>query len=343
MHLSEALRRILAPHPTTTDMQPYVALTIRIATVYLHKRIHARTIHPDFFGLSVHDLAVDCIGPLYERDGSGRFVQLHAYYTPLGWDSLSEEELLSFTRRLVYSKVHQQLSRLYKESDPSLEKILRNIRNAIRKNSRLTEDRRNGELWVQVTTETEHIRQLPEIPWEYLEGLLVVDLSGKSVMPEVMDRVACILDQQNIYRRSYPLTLLGLLIRTAFLRIGVATTPEETDTSSAIRPEELEAAITGTVTAVFDKKHRLYVEKGTVAETTFSAYREAVQAILRAEFILNDGHATSYHDHLAAGIPLLTLEQYHQEHRCRFEYLVKLARAAFVRQIRRELGIGKVP
>ena len=123
MQLRESIRQILSPHPAPAASTPFIDLTLRIASLYLSKRIRTGTIHPEFFGLTPDDLAIDCIGPLFERDARGQFVQLQSYYTSLHWESLSDAELLAATRRIVFSKVHQQLTRSLPDHDPSLEKV----------------------------------------------------------------------------------------------------------------------------------------------------------------------------------------------------------------------------
>lgn len=337
MHIREALRRILAPHPAHADIEPFVSIALHMAALYLHRRASSGSLHPAFFGLTVEDLTIDCVGPLFERDVRGRFPQLVTYYERLSWESLSDEELTAHTRRLVFSKVHQQLARLYKETDPSLEKILRNLRNAIRAHPQLNEDRRGGELWVQAAGETARQRHLPEMPWEYLEGHLIATLSGSIPLRQVVIHVAEILQDQRVYRKSFPLTTLALLVRTAFSRIGDTVAPEPPEQSARLQQGEIERAIAESVRAVSATKRATYVGKGKVRGDTYRAYGAAMAAILRGEFIENDGHPDAYVRYLAQELPGLTPKRYQRDHRCHLEYLVKLARNELLARMRDEL------
>ncbi len=336
MQLQEALRRILSPHPAHADIEPFVSAAVHIATVYLHKRAYSGSLHPDFFGITIDDLAIDCVGPLFERDQDGRFPQLHAYYEPLLWTVLSEAELLACTRRLVFSKVHQQLAHLYKETDPSLEKILRNLRNAIRVTPSLAEERRGGELWVQAVSETDRTRRLPEMPWEYLEGQLIAQLPRTVTVRDVAARVAEVFNDQEIYRRGFPLTMLALLIRTAFSRMGGDIPPEGPECHGHLRMGEIRTAIGESVRSVSEAKYETYVAKGKVSADVYRAYVATVAAILLGEFVENDGNPGAYIRHLIREMPCVDAQQYQHYHRCHLEYLVKLARKELLERMKGE-------
>jgi hypothetical protein len=336
MSIQDTLRRILSPHPSPADAEPFVALALRIATLHVQKKIGSGAINPAFFGLSAPDLAVDCVGPLFERDAQGRFVQLHGYYGSLLWEERDETELLAFTRRLVFSTIHQQLARLYKETDPSLEKLMRNLRNAIRAGTCLTEERRGDELWVELRGNKEQEQALPLMPWEYLEGELIPHIHGSTTLKDIIFHVAEILAGQHTYRGSYPFTTLALIVRTAFVRVGGVDDAGYRDTGSELTPEEVRHAVQQATAAVTASKHATYVAQGRVDKRTYDAYMDAARAILHAEFVEHDGHDKSYQERLAERIPGMSAADYQQLHRCHLEYLVKLSRQEFLRGVKQE-------
>lgn len=346
MQLRESIRQILSAHPTPAASTPFIDLTRRMASLYLSKRIRTGTLHPEFFGLTPDDLAIDCIGPLFERDARGQFVQLQSYYTSVVWESLSDVELLAATRRIVFSKVHQQLTRLYKDHDPSLEKVLRNLRNAIKSGTTLQEERRGAELWVYLPTESSSQRLLPEMPWAFLEGELTGYLHEGTSLRDIVSQVARVFENQSIYRRSFPLTSLAMLLRMAYSRMNSETDQAEPGETGRMRKEEMDTLIASALAAVEEKKRGTYVGKGKVEPAIYEAYMGAVRNILQAEFLENDGNEDSYHTHLKTQLPGLTAEEYRTEHRCHLEYLAKLVREEFLIAAKREFfgddaGIGQ--
>jgi hypothetical protein len=337
MHLRESIRHILAPHPAPAESRAYIDLTLRIATIHLLKRVNAGALTPSFFGLTPDDLALDCVGPLFARDAQGRFSHLEVYYLSIGWETLPDAELLAATRRLVYSMVHQQLVRLYRDHDPSLEKIIRNLRNAMRSTMALREDRRGGELWVATAGETPAHRSLPEMPWTYLDGELSGHLHDRTPLREVIRQCATILEGQAIYRRSVPLTSLALILRMAYARFGAVPDVDGDPGESVLRGEEAERLITEALLGIEAEKHAAYVEKGKVTAPTYAAYMSAIRGILYTEFVENDGADHSYLVLLQAHMPGLSQEEYRENHRCHLEYLAKLARERFLARVRHEV------
>jgi hypothetical protein len=337
MHLRDSIRHILSPHPVPTGCRAFIDLTLQIATIHLLKRTRAGIINPSFFGLTPEDLALDLVGPLLARDANGRFTHLEVYYASIHWESLSDAELLAATRRLVYSTVHQQLVRLYRDHDPSLEKIIRNLRNALRGTPSLHEDRRGAELWIAVASETTVHRLLPEMPWSYLEGELTGYLQERTPMRAVVQHCVAILDGQSVYRKSFPLTSLALILRMAYSRFEPDPDEQGVSTETTIRTEEADRIITNALSAIEAEKRATYVDKGKVNAQTYAAYMSAVREILRSEFVENDGTDRSYMIQLEAQIPDLTMEDYRENHRCHLEYLAKLARECFLEKMRIEL------
>jgi hypothetical protein len=345
MSLRDAIRHILSPHPAPAESAAYIDLTLRIALIHLLKRIKAGTINPSFFGLTPDDLALDCLAPLFARDAHGRFMHLETYYTALHWETLPDPDLLACTRRLVFSTVHQQLVRLYRDHDPSLEKIIRNLRNALRGHATLEEERRGNELWIRSTGETTDHRLLPEMPWVFLEGELTGYLHDRTPLRAIVQHVAAILSAQTIYRRSVPLTSLALILRMAYSRFEQEPADEGVVEEAILRPDEAEHLIRDALDNIEAEKRGTYVGKGKVTVLTYAAYFAAIRSILRAEFVENDGMDRSFHEQLQTHLPGLSADEYKEHHRCHLEYLAKLARERLLERIRKELsgGNGKAP
>lgn len=337
MHLRETIRHILGPHPTPAESSAYIDLALRIAHTHLRRRIAAGSVRTNLFGLSTDDLAIDCIAPLFARDPGGRFHRLDVYYTHAAWTTLTDADLLAVTRRLVLSAVHHQLVHLYREHDPSLEKIIRNLRNAIQGCGALEEVRRGGDLWVRCRMETNAQRALPEIPWAFLEGELTGVLQERTPLRTVVAEIGRVLETQTLYRKSFALTSLALLLRMVYARFGAGCEAIADGDEAALGQDEADRIIRVTLAELAAEKHHGYVGKGKVDAGTWAAYMAAVRSILHAEFVRDEGGADSYHEHLTAHLPGLSVAAYREHHRIHLEYLAKLGRQRFLAVMRKEL------
>jgi hypothetical protein len=337
MVLRPILQGVLSPQPSHRDIRWAVDAILRMASVYLAARQRGGTLRLDLLGGSLHDLAIDCVAPLFERDKGGSFPQLLTYYNSVNWTMLDEAELLACTRRLVFSKVNQQLAHLYKDADPSLERILRNLRNALRRSADAREERVSGDLWISLDPDDPSRRRLPVVSLEYLEIHLIPCVQDRMSMPEVLEALLGLLRSHTSYRPAVPLTVCALAVRMAFSRLGREIPEEQTKTEEFLRPEEVRRMIDQATNKVEREKFLSYVGRGKVDSCTYSRYFSAIRDMLDAEFIQRDGHDRSFREYLAAHLPGLTDPAYRENHRCHVEYLAKLSRAAFLREIGGEL------
>jgi hypothetical protein len=310
---------------------------LHIASIYLHKKHRSGALHPDLLGMSVNDIAVDCIASLFERNELGAFVQLQAYYSSAGWSTLPDEELLGCTRRLVFGCVNQQLSHLYRDADPSLEKLMRNLRNALVQIQRLIEVKETSETWVVSATENSHSKSLPLIPPEFLEAQLSPRLRERTPLLHVLHAVADIFEGQDLYRRGLPLTRLALSIRSSFSRLGSPLELDPWTDTLGLTAEEIGRLIESSLATVRSAKRDTYVEHGKVDAETYSSYFRAIGDILTAEFAENNGCERSFQEFLAEHLSGLTKQTYQDKHRCHMEYLAKLTRNQFLAITKREL------
>lgn len=338
MDILEALTGALAEPPRAAPVRALVTLCHRMALLYIRKKARAGSLHIPFFGLSTSDLALDCVSTLFSRDADGRFHHLRTYYAGAPLSTLATEELLAVTRRLVFSAVNQQIYRLLKEEDPSLDKLLRNLRAAARKTPRVSEERRGGELWICTEGETERTQMLPSMPPEFLDALLSPELRHDTSLRDVVRQLGRILETQSVYRKSCRLVALALTVRAAYARFGRDETDQTRWEETGLRHEEIMQMIDQSVESVGRRMHDTYVHHHHLGSDEFGAYLQAVRDALRNRFLDSKAGSNSLFQHLKRHLPALTPDQYRGGHRCHMEYLLRLARKDFFRQAAGELA-----
>lgn len=333
MSLRTQLISVLSDDPAPCEVRGFVKTCIAMAMVCLRGRLRAGNHHPSTAGLTVEDIATDCLGSLFERSAEGHFRLLCHYYSTEGWERLSDPELLSSTRRLVFSRVHQELCRLWKQGDPSLQKLLRNLKNALRANRRLVVRRVGHDTWLYLRSAASDPAILPVMSDEYFEAHLTTFLRADMSMRQVTEAIAALLEEQVYCRKGFPIISVALGIRNCFVRLGSAATGEA-DTFPDDRRPLLEAA----VREIRFRMSPSYVDRGKVDAETFGLYLLSVFDILHDQYILGDGDGRTFYDYLHVHRPATTREEYRRRHQGHLEYLVKLTKLEFFSSVERELG-----
>jgi hypothetical protein len=307
-----------------------------MATAYLRMKVKGGRLDPDAFGVSVDDLALDCVADFFERDQGGRFIEIVRYYGKGNGLLLSQEELLGATRRLVFSKVNEGLFRLYKENDRSLSNTIRNVKNALRYSDTLFTVVRNNEIWIQPLGPDPASEGLPLIPSELVEGRLLAQSNFRSSLRELMDIFAELLSEQEFYQRQFPLVGLALALRSMMVRTSVPPM-EVTAESPDLTQEELRTFVQSSIDRTKASMKPSYVGKGKLSDERFNLYFDCIGEILEAEYVFNNGLDLCYYDILRNRLGTLSQVHYGNHHRVYLEYLAKLTRRNFLESIRNEL------
>ena len=335
MNLRQAVESIVSDAPSALATKSLAELFHRLAIVYLRKKARTGRLKPDLFGIPLEDMAFDCIADLFNRSDQGVFVELQKYYSSLEYQGMNEDDLLGISRRLVFSKVTQDLFRQYHELDPTLHRIIRNIKDAVQQVPNVCAKRKNDEWWLSYGKNDERT-VLPVLAPEILEAYLSSVISGGMTVKEILIAVGGIFADQPQYQNAYPLFGLACIIRSTYARLGEIH-GDKIEDAKGIGAEEIDRQIAASVSAVSTSMRKTYLEKGKLDETTFTSYFSAVANILRVEFIEQDHEDGSYFNHLSKEISGLTPESYRATHRVYVEYLTKITRKHFMDEMKKEL------
>jgi hypothetical protein len=337
VHLRQTLTDILSGLPSPNRVRLAVVQFQQIAAASIQSKVRLGSLWTAPLGLAVEDIAIDCIAPLFARDAQGRFSVLHAYYGRLDWEKMSEEELLSYTRRLVFSSVNQGLVKLWKQTDPSLEKLLRNLTAAIRASDRLEIRARMGHNHVLLKSAGPSGVEREEMTQEYLEAMLSQYVREGFSMKGTVDAVVKLLEEQEVYRREVSLVRLGIAIRAVCARSALPLEEPPCSKDGGLLDQEIASSIRMSVSQIRERMEKAYVARGKTDIETYSRYFEAISQSLLARYADQDGEGLSLFSSLALMIPGLTFEAYKGEHRAILEYLFRLTESEFLGSIKGEL------
>jgi len=336
MHLTSNIPLILGKDPPPAAVKEFVYHCHQIACVYLRRKAFGGRLNPDQFGISLDDLALDCIADLFQRDRNGSFTRLVGYYSFVNISDISEEVLQGQTRRLVFSEVNQRLFRLYRESDPSLGKIIRNIKSAAKYFESFILDRRGDELWLCAPGEVPVNENRPTLSPEIAEICLGARLPANASLKKFLEALAEILHEEDDYQPAFPLVGLALIIRSAFSRLQDDTARLSGD-EHPFTGTDIQQMILSSIDSVMKRMHPSYVGRKKLDASAYEYHFLAIRDVLVAQFVHDDGFDLSFFEHLHNHIKDLTPTDYQSHHRVYLEYLSKLTRRELLDALKKEL------
>ncbi len=322
--IQKTLEHLFAQKHTHKAVNNLVHICFKIALAYLHHRLRRGSLCDNQFGISNEDLALDCIAELYQRDEAGRFIVLEQYFESANWATLTEEELKISLRRLVFSKVNEGLFRNYREEDPNLAKIIRNIKEAAKQDKRVSLTKKRDASWLVIGTSDTEINHLPLAPTEILEAFLLSVVCNTSNTYKAVSSFADFAEAHPHYCNAYPMSGFAQVLRASYIGRVV---PDAQTQEINYAPVEIDNAIQRAVAHIRNSLHDTYVRGGKLSLTLFDNYVNAVYKTLKSTFTIYPEAIDSQFEALQTIMPELSKDVYMSQHRNILQYLFKLSRS----------------
>ncbi len=307
----------------------------RIAMSYLKQKISRGTLSMNRIQLPLKDFAWDCVAGLFERDESGRYVQLQTYFKQYDLEGMTDQEVYSVCRRLVFSKVNDGIFRNFRRIDPALGKIIRNLKLAIQKHPDIVLE--NKKDMSRIIFNSDGSDNKPLMPVEILRIRLTQRLEATMFISESVDLLQTIMTEQDWYRPEYPLVEAAKIMRYAYTQLHENTAGQ----GQTVWPEtplfkkNLQEFIGKSIEEVRKDMYKTYVEKDKLNEEIFETYVKCIEDILR-DFFIEEGKTSSYFYHLQQYLDHVSRATYREQHRGYLEYLVKKARSNLLHTLKKE-------
>ena len=274
-------------------------------------------------GMSTDDVAIDCIVKIF----SGREEQyqpLRDFISSLSASpaDISESDLFLQYRGFVITLADRELADLYAKNDPEGNKILRNIREYIKKKP-IFELRRDFRSYVLLAAGAEMFEHLPRFPDDLLAQRFLELAGGNNFVPELVQHLHALLISQSEYRRSVPLMDAVLLFKTFY----AAQEKEELPDVNAVFTMEnldLETMVAETVEAVNEKILISYLRKKKITVDEARRLSYTMSSIIH-EWFTEKKEQDSFFQHAKMFFDL-SEEQYGRRWRTTIEYLAKIAK-----------------
>jgi hypothetical protein len=325
---------------TPAQASALINLCHKFALAYLRASGMRGGFEAQAVGISLDQLAFDAIADLFARDAEGSFHQLRQYFARLGsFSDLSEDQVVSALRRLIFSVVKNHRYRTFQQTSPSLARISRNLKLALKKHPLLRLTRQHGMPAVSLRAQPKGREGLPELPQEFLIAEFFAGRHCETSLRKILDTLAGILQEQELYAGSVLLAQVCELVQTALGRTKHAEAPPACD--EPIAEWEIRSLINHVVHTLDAGPIAGYVRKGKLASNTAQSYGSALAEILELTFCSNDGDESSYYTVIQKHVRGLGRKAYIDNHRPMFEYLAKTAKAAMREKLRAEFGFPR--
>ena len=334
--IKSLLRAILSGAYTPPDVHEFVQLCYTLALPLIRKKIVAGKLNLEILGLKESDVIYDCLADLFSRDENGAFVKIGKFFQSEGVEGSggTEEELLIALRRLVFLKVHNNIIRLYSEADPTLGKVLRNVKLAEQKGKLFEETHRFGEAYLIPRNVEVHL-QCPPWPLEALEQQFARVALVHDTLLTMLSKLHRIITEQETYQRAVPLVPVALLVRRVYALGWEAEEETESVANEHLQQEDVALTARRICQTLEQRMYNSYVVKQKCTNDLFQTYLRTVQQILLHEFSSQEMDGMTYFELLKGFLPELTKQDYARKHRKIIEYLAKTAKQEMQHELRK--------
>ncbi|MBU2445988.1 MAG: hypothetical protein KJ666_10540 [Bacteroidetes bacterium] len=340
--LRDGLRKSINNSITEVELTELVKLSRIIIRSYLNNIRQSVTYLCQQQGLTINDLAYECIAEVFARDGDKKFYRIEKFCNSLNdkFEKLNGTEIFLAYKSYLLTFTNSQLAQLFARNDPTGSKIHRNIRDAVKKSDMFIIQRRvSGTMLLPKSIDPfEHLPLFPieELEREYLSNHEPKKITFLDHLQVVYDVVA----SQNEYSRSIPIFELVKIFKKYFAADALSEDKIGLDVNllangGELNSFEIEEFQLKVLAAMKEKILIKYFAKGKFnreqAEAVYFALRDIVY-----DWCFNGECQGSFFNYLNR---YLDIEEsaYNATYKAKIEYLVKLAREEFISLIDSEL------
>ncbi len=333
--LQHIISSIISDDPPPYAVKDFITLCQKIALVHLRRKERSGRLLRELIALPLEDIALDCIADLFQRDERGKLLQIHAYFDGIDCATLEEEELLGHVRRLVFSKVNYGLFRIYNEADPSLGKILRNVKLAIQALQNFIEVDRFGEHCIAPSL-CETLEHHPPFERAELEQRLRSVAKGEENIPSLLAKISRLLREQEDYCRIVSFITVGYIFRSIYSQ-PYEVQHVEPEIDAQLASDDISSMIRHACDRVKCEMKQQYVVKKHLDPGVYESYFTIIEQHVHSRILHRDGDIHALFDRMQQVLPELTKEHYKREHKAKLEYLAHLTYKRAIEQLRRDL------
>jgi len=317
----------------TKDLNKLADYCHSLGLAYLRIKASSNRLYM-FNGEKLEDLAWDFIADLFEKDDNGHLKVFCDYFDGKSPDEMNNSDIECELRKLVFTKVDDNIFKHIGENDPSLKKIIRNIKLAVRSNDfEQPVSCNNGFLVIDNNKKG----FLPVMPSDIMQIHLCSRVREKMQIPDIVAEVIDILMHQDQYQKKFSFIGLSLIFREIYVHFNQDMFTNETEPAvdENLMNDEFDEFLDKSVNSIKTRIGYRYVESNKIPLNLLNAYMQAAHNIVKEYYGNNDENGTQF-DYLKEEMPGLCYVDFREKHRQILEYLVKQIRADLVHIYKKE-------
>lgn len=270
--------------------------------------------------LTLQELAIDAIAPLFERNEEGEFIRLTKAF--IEWEPKieTEDQATFFLNKLVAKSTEKYAAELLRQSDPFFSKILDSLNYVIGKNKYL----KKQIIGTTYIIENENLVKIGALPDSKFINELPIELfnDNKNAVSKIFDYIKSNTDKTP----AIPLNTLVLKIKqvtvTNFIFI---------DSTSNGNESEIDSIVNKALDITLTKMQETYVNKGKLEIAEAKGIKKAIESIV---YDMRDGGINpGLHKYFLEQFSELTFEDYESRYQNIFEYLFKVLKKEIADQL----------
>jgi len=310
------------------------ASQIAEASIRLQSRKHRHLFQ--FISDSYKEIALDSIAELFESV-DGTLIKLKKWWERIEGKKRAESEIEIEFRRLVGNQVNDYIFLRYKEKDPSLSKIIRNLKRAI------SDQMIDG---LMLSTKNNLISLETDIPLTKQLQFEVLNVYICNYLQEVSNSSDVLIALRTIFEDHLPeyyfskVSDVATITRQLFLLRSFEMEDEE---DRFITDENLSQFLEQTINEMKTKFYAKYVLKEKLSTEEFMGLFYAVSQIIKSNYSSEHEEHHNFFKITAAIIPDLSKDEYMKKYRNPLEYFVKQTRQHLITEMKKEfLSVLKI-
>lgn len=274
--------------------------------------------------VTIKELAIDSIAPLFERNDAGDFIQIIKAFNEWTPKIESEEQALFFLNRIVAKNTEKYVSDLLRKSDPFFSKILDSINYIIEKNgyfkkqilgtTYIIESQGNNEKWNIGVKNLPDRNFIDELPLSVFKGKL-------NVVAEIFNFIKSETDKTP----AIPLNAFVLKIKQV-INSDIISSDHISNNNL-----EIDTIVGKALDITFNKLQVSYLDKHKIENKEADAIKEAMRLI--ADDMRDGGINPGLHKYLMGQMVDLSFEDYKSKYQNIFEYLFKVLKKEITIQL----------
>jgi hypothetical protein len=315
------LQSICENKSSRTEVNQLIELSQSYAYTYLkyrYKNLSKVLMAED---LTLQELAIDAIAPLFERNETGIFIKITKAFSD--WEPRidSEEKAVFFLNRIVAKSVEKYASELLRQSDPFFSKILDSVNYIIEKQGY----KKKQILGTTYIVEDENLIKVGSLPdSKYINELPIELFSNNS---KILVEIFNYLKSNTAKTYAIPLNVLVMKIKQ-FKSAGFNLA----DSVANGNEIEIESIISKALDVTISKMQESYLKKNKIDENEAKGIKKAIDSIV---YDMRDGGINpGLHKYFLEQFSGLSFEDYENRYQNIFEYLFKVLKKEIAEQLK---------